>query len=133
MIASFTVNTKELEAYIERTVVNVRRTATKFVRKEAEEILAESLEEVPKDTGTLAESAYIEQQSDGSYSVGYGRGGMNPKTHAPAKEYMVKIHEDLSLSHPHGGKAKFLEDPVNRHAAVLEKKAAKAMKDAMRR
>lgn len=131
MKLSLNVDTKTLNSYIERTIVNVRRTATRWVREEAESLQRDSLEQVPKDTETLANSSYVEEQSDGSFVVGYGRGGTNPKSHAPAANYMVKIHEDMSLNHPNG-KAKFLEDPAREHGATLEAKAAKAMRDAMR-
>lgn len=131
MKISLTVDSKQLEAYLERTVVNVRRTATKWVRAEAESILQDSLQQVPVDTGTLADSAYIEEQPDGSYVIGYGHGGMNPKSNALPEDYMIKQHEDLSLNHPGGGKAKFLEDPAREHGVNMELKAARAIKEVL--
>ena len=119
MKISMDVDVKQLNANLERTLVRVRRERVKVVKAEAEEILQESREQVPTDTGTLRDSGFIEEQPDGSYIVGYGQGGVNPKSGAPAEDYMVKIHEDLTLYHQNG-KAKFLEDPVNAHAAKLE-------------
>lgn len=43
--------------------------------------------------------------------------GVNPKNGLPASAYAGRIHEDLGMPHPNGGKAKFLEDPVRNWAA----------------
>lgn len=65
----------------------------------------------------------------GTYSVdmSVGLGGIewmvaprnviNPKTGLPADSYAPIVHEDLNMPHPNGGKAKFLEDPINEWAA----------------
>jgi hypothetical protein len=47
--------------------------------------------------------------------VGYGGSGVqiNPKSHLPTTAYMVEVHENLAQPH-RNGKAKYLEDPVNR-------------------
>ena len=84
-------------------------------------ISGDSLNQVPRDTETLALSQFWEV--DGYYKtgfravIGYGGNGdpINPKTGMPASSYMVAVHEDLSASHPIG-KAKFLEDPIRNFA-----------------
>ncbi len=49
---------------------------------------------------------------------GHGvQNAINPKTGLPASTYAPIVHEDLSMAHPRGGKAKFLEDPVRDYAA----------------
>lgn len=86
-----------------------------------EEIMNESLAQVPQDTSTLLLSAFWEV--DGDYKTGWnatlGYGGnydpINPKTGKPASSYMLAVHENLSARHPIG-KAKFLEDPVRAYA-----------------
>lgn len=92
-----------------------------------EEILDNSMAEVPKDTLTLLMSAFYEvsRRTDTSATtwayeaiIGYGGNGdpINPKTGKRASSYMVKVHEDLNVFHP-TGKAKFLEDPVREYAS----------------
>lgn len=86
-----------------------------------EEILGESMAQVPLDTSTLMLSAFWEVR--GHYKtgwdaiIGYGGNGdpVNPKTGKPASYYMMAVHEDLSVVHPIG-KAKYLEDPVREYA-----------------
>lgn len=86
-----------------------------------EEILGNSMAQVPLDTSTLMLSAYWEVTGDWrsgwNADVGYGGNGdpINPKTGKPASSYMVAVHEDLTANHPIG-KAKFLEDPVKEFA-----------------
>lgn len=86
-------------------------------------IYEESQFQVPRDTGTLAESGFyaVERRTElakSSYRyrgiIGYGGNGdpTNPKTLIPASVYARTVHEDLSAKHPNGGKAKFLEDPL---------------------
>lgn len=116
---------KELQGTVERTIVRVRREAKKYVLAEAEDIMKESRGEVPVDTGALLNSAYIEQQGNGDVVFGYGKQNaqVNSKTGKSTEDYMMAVHERLDVRHP-VGKAKFLEDPVNRHAAVMAKKMA---------
>lgn len=86
-----------------------------------EEILGESMAQVPVDTTTLMLSAFWEvtgnSKTGWNANIGYGGNGdpVNPKTGKPASSYMLAVHEDLSVYHPIG-KAKFLEDPVREYA-----------------
>lgn len=112
----------------------------------ASSIMSESLEQVPVDTGTLVSSAFagVSRRNDlskNSYRygaiLGYGdiRGlaphmdlgpvewfmdptnPVNPKSSLPASAYAARVHEDLDMPHPNGGKAKFLEDPIRNWAS----------------
>ena len=78
----------------------------------AVEIMNNSQDEVPKDTTALVRSGFIVEEGD-SIILGYGGPNtkINPKTGIPTEEYALKVHEDLYMNHPRGGKAKFLEDP----------------------
>lgn len=86
-----------------------------------EEILGESMAQVPQDTSTLLMSAFWEinghWKTGWDAVIGYGGNGdpVNPKTGKPASSYMVVVHEDLSTHHIIG-KAKYLEDPVREYA-----------------
>ncbi len=112
------------EAQCEAAIRNIGKGTRKATIAACEEILGNSMAEVPKDTYTLLMSAFYEvtKRTDISSSsfeaiVGYGGNGdpVNPKTGRRASSYMVKVHEDLSAYHS-TGKAKFLEDPVREYA-----------------
>lgn len=88
----------------------VREAAFQGLHDGAEAILTEAIDETPVDTGTLRRSGTV--------------------TDAPSEEavyvsfntpYAVKQHEDLTLNHPRGGKAKYLEDPYKRKATNIAK------------
>lgn len=115
------VATGEFVKELELTIRKVERGTKKATQAAIEEIYKESQKQVPKDTGTLARSGYF--FVDGSYKtefvghVGYGNpGNVNPKSGEEASEYMVQVHEDLTVYHP-TGKAKFLEDPIKEYQA----------------
>lgn len=107
-------------------------------------IMSDSFSQVPIDTGTLYNSAFfgVSRRTDiKSYRygaiLGYGSvegiarevdfgpvewikepdNGVNPKNGFQASTYAAKVHEDLDMPHPNGGKAKFLEDPVRNWAS----------------
>lgn len=118
---SMNVNYTEVQRNLSIALSRVERGTKKATLQACEEIRDLSLAEVPRETNTLAESFFYEVQ--GAYrnftaTLGYGGKGdpVNPKTGEHASEYMVAVHEDLQANHP-VGKAKFLEDPVNRYKA----------------
>lgn len=86
----------------------IRAGAVTGLTKAAHALLAESQSRVPVDSGDLRRSGTVhpatmaELQSAVSYSAlsedGY--------------PYGIRQHEDMTLSHPHGGEAKFLEKPA---------------------
>ena len=68
----------------------------------AEHVLQVSRTEVPVDEGTLERSGTASVDRDAmKAAVSYDT------------PYAVVQHEDQTLSHPGGGKAKYLEDPLN--------------------
>lgn len=112
---------------------HVQRGTKKATTAACQEILAESLKQVPRETNTLADSAGY--QVFGAYRnftglVGYGYNGnpINPKTGQRATEYMVAVHENLFANHP-VGKAKFLEDPMKAYQRRILMTFAKNLKD----
>ena len=123
---------QKFEATCQIAIRNVFGGTKKATTAAAQEILGESMAQVPKETYTLLMSAYYEvaRRSDTALStwsyeaiIGYGGNGdpINPKTGRPASSYMLAVHEDLSATHI-DGKAKFLEDPVREYAANNFKK-----------
>lgn len=112
---------KEFEANCNIVVSKLGSGSRKALQEACNEILGESMAQVPLDTSTLMLSAFWE--ITGHYKtgwdavIGYGGNGdpVNPKTGKPASSYMVAVHEDLEAVHPIG-KAKFLEDPIRAYA-----------------
>lgn len=130
--AAFNIEYSEFAKSLEVLLSRVERGTKKATRQACEEILAESLRQVPRDTNTLAKSAFYEIH--GKYRnftaiIGYGGNGdpTNPKTGRPASDYMVVVHEDLQAHHP-VGKAKFLEDPVREYQRKMRQTYARAIR-----
>lgn len=92
------------------------------------DVMKSSLQQVPRETNALADSAFFRSRKyrdNQIVTVGYGAGGgVNPKTGQAPKDYMVAVHEDLSANHPRGGKAKFLEDPINEYGQKFGQETA---------
>ena len=118
---------QRFDATCQIAIQNVFRGTKKATEAACQEILGESMAQVPKETYTLLMSAYYEvsRRSDAALStwayeaiIGYGGNGdpINPKTGRPASSYMLAVHEDMTAMHLNG-KAKFLEDPVREYAA----------------
>jgi hypothetical protein len=111
--------------------------AKDLVTETANNILFDSKKYVPTDTFTLYNSGYVRVVEKNaiyaspkiggvkSYTffegtVGYGdndaAGGPNPRTGYYSSTYAWKVHEDLSVKHPHG-QAKFLERAYREYMA----------------
>ena len=147
MRIDFNLSQRELGKFVESCEAVVRNVgaSTKSATVEAIiDIMSDALNEVPIDTGTLASSIFggVYQRMDlkgyrygGVLGFGEPRGlavnlgasniewisepnnAINPKSGLPASAYAARVHEDLDMPHPNGGKAKFLEDPVRNYAA----------------
>ncbi len=95
--------------------------------EEAQGIRTESLPEVPVDTGTLRGSGTVTDPEIKGKSVlvqmGYG---------GAASEYAMKVHEDLKAYHK-VGKAKYLEDPVNRRSKGMGGRIAGRLRIVLKR
>jgi len=91
----------------------------------AEDLINYSQSEVPVDTGDLRNDCQVLYQASGSQTesiaVGYKE-----------MPYAHKQHEDFTLNHPNGGKAKFLEDPYTEHKEDFEKRLKKAALEALK-
>lgn len=104
-------------ANCEAVVSKVGKGTRKALIAACNEISEDSLNQVPRDTDTLALSQFWEvtgyYKTGWTARIGYGGNGdpINPKTGRRASSYMLAVHEDLNALHIQG-KAKFLEDPI---------------------
>lgn len=120
MRVTMDVNFSKFHKKCEATISKVARSTYAATKEACEDIMKESLRQVPRDTETLANSAFydIRKAKDYGYeaTLGYGGSAINPKTGVPVMDYAVAVHEDLEAVHPIG-KAKFLEDPIRDYAS----------------
>lgn len=123
-LCAFTGSTKDFDARCEVYLRNVMSGTKKATTKACQDILQMSNDNVPVDTGTLQSSGFYRVTLRGDVKsyvyegvVGYGGNGdpVNPKTGKHASEYMLEVHEDLSVPHRNGS-AKFLEKAVKDYA-----------------
>ncbi len=110
----------------------VRQAAINALLDTAEKpILYEANAEVPHSAGILMGSGHVSP---------FDR-AQNCLTISFAGPYAIRQHEDLSLRHPNpddpksssGRKAKYLEDPFNRHKTTVLKAVAMRVKQALDR
>lgn len=104
---------KRVTKLLTRISVKAREKALDGMEEFAQDVLLESSDLVPVDTGTLRASTFIDKYEE-SITFGYGGSNdlVNPKTGQYASEYMDIVHEDLEMRHPNGGQAKFFEIPL---------------------
>lgn len=128
--AELKLDVKSLEKVLNATVMKLDPVSKKATEELCKAIYEESLKLVPKDTGTLASSAYYTVLGNFKTGfvgyIGYGGNGnrFNPKSRRRASEYMIVVHEDLSVQHKNG-QAKFLEMPVRRFQGKAAEEIAK--------
>lgn len=123
---------RKLEEAIERAKIGSVEATTEALAT----VRDMALEQVPRQTNTLA-SSYSDEVMivDGEIVASLGFAGekdlINPITGKPASDYVLQVHEDLSVYHPHG-KAKFLEDPVRTYAEQFLPGAAAAVRSRLK-
>lgn len=103
-----TLNVANVQANLRKVAADVGGRMGAALYEIGNEVMGESKRLVPVDTGALKGSGYVAppQVDGGRLVVEMGYGG-------PAAQYAVRQHEDLSLNHPDGGQAKFLEQPLS--------------------
>lgn len=129
----------QMASNCQKIQTNTVAGAKRALKEVAGSIMAQSKAEVPYDTGTLQNSAYIEEPIEGVRNVyikmGYGgpNDKRNPDTGKMASEYALVVHETPGTPpgggnyHPYG-KWKFLEDPVRRHVQAFMQMLAKELR-----
>lgn len=110
------IGTKELIKNLEDAKERGRKAAGAGLYLEANNIIGDSLREVPVDHSALENSRYVTLPkfigSDVIVEIGYG---------GSAKEYAEIQHERTDFKHPAGRKAKYLQDPINKAASGFSK------------
>jgi hypothetical protein len=107
MAVTFTFRPPALNA-----IAAVAAAAKLGERAGAEVLLEKSQPLVPVEYGDLKASGHVKQGDDGA-AVIYD--AESPEGYP----YGIRVHEDLSLNHPNGGQAKYLEQPLHtEHAAI---------------
>ncbi len=99
-----------------------------------EEIIGEAKEKhVPVDTSALKNSGFVEppvMKAGGSVFVeaGFGgpagKGNLPPTSNSKDVGYALIVHENLTLKHPRGGRAKYLEIPFNMALPDIDRRTA---------
>ena len=117
----------ELKQYFKEAPEKALQASKAALYAEAEGIMTQSKEIVPIDTTTLRQSGTVllPEVQDGKVSVTMGYGGN-------AEDYALKQHEDLTLFHPNGGTAKFLEIPLKQAAGGMLTRIAADIKKAVK-
>lgn len=93
--------------------------ATKALTDEANTILNAAMDQTPVETGTLRRSGTVEDPKVSAKGITVEIGFHTA--------YAAAVHENLNAAHKIG-KAKFLEDPVNRAAPGLAGRLAARMR-----
>ena len=98
----------QLTHTLQRLATGVMAPLGEALYEEGNRIMGESVQLVPIDTGLLRSTAHVERPLSTGASVEvelrYGSHGL--------AEYAIVQHEDVTLNHPNGGTAKFLQTPL---------------------
>lgn len=105
--------------YIGKAVTAMKVGAYRGLKEWADIVLDTSQALVPVDIGELETSGKV-SGDNGSLTVAvfYDTGNL----------YAIRQHEDTSLNHPNGGQAKYLEQPFNELAPLLQSVLADEIK-----
>jgi len=119
-----------LESTLQR-IARARATApntfARGVREQLQIVLLEAVREVPKLTGALASTGRVEEASIGGHRTEFIILFGGPSKLGTYVNYAMPVHEDLLAAHPRGGKAKYLEDPINRHKRTFAQNVSARM------
>jgi len=107
----------------------VRAAAEAGVAAAGEHLLEAAQKRVPVESGRLRDSGRVTPVGDLAVAVSFGREddaeivGFDEHDRAvgssPSAAYAEKQHEDLTLHHPNGGSAKYLETPMHEEAPAI--------------
>lgn len=106
---SISLDATELRDRLKRLEQSFPEALEEAVAQEMVGVYREMMPRIPKDTGALRESAYVERSADGNVEVGV------------AQSYGIFVHERTELHHPIG-EAKFLENAWNFRKPGMEER-----------
>lgn len=104
----------------DEVLARVETTKPMAVKDGLEHLLEASLKLVPRESGALARSGRVDEDSG---TVSYGSNGV---------PYAIVQHERLDYHHFHGGQAKYLEQPMLTEAGVIQRIIAEHYRAALR-
>lgn len=111
----------------------IRGAAFAGLVESAEAIFVESQLEIPRASEQAAESGdVIADEAAGTVTITFGDNTLRHGNTSPSNEYIVRLHEDMDQRHPNGGKAKFLEDPLNEAATRAGATVARHVREVLR-
>ncbi len=117
-------NTKPAVRGLKRAGKEYQRAFRQALLEEGEAIMLESQNQVPRDTGFLANSRFVRVEDGGgeiTLELGYT---------AP---YAIYVHEDPTARHRAPTKWKFLEDPIKDASNGLSQRLARRIRSLLRR
>lgn len=118
---------------LERMMAEVVPLMGIALQQEADAILEASQPLVPVDTGALrASGRTLDVEIHGQVvQSGVFYGGPGEGFERTPSQYALRVHEDLSMRHPHGGQAKFLAQPAFAATAGMAERLADALRIAL--
>lgn len=102
----------------------VRAAAARALTDGANELLQKANQTVPKEEGTLEGSGTVDPATSKELIAQVGYGG-------EASAYAAKQHEDTTLSHDGGRRAKWLEMAAKENGGRIMRALARMMKKAL--
>lgn len=99
----------------------VRKGVSKGVIDAAMEAMRLTQEQVPHDEGTLQNSGTVESMPNGDVILGY---------HTP---YAARLHEHPEYNFQKGRKGKYITDPIEQNASVLNLNIQKGFQGGIKR
>ena len=128
---------KEVVAELEKLGVDVRKAVAGALNDAGLSILSQARQLVPFDQGILRGSGSIAKPkltaTSKTTSVGVRFGGpsgvKNAEGETVSVNYAIIQHEDLTLKHPGGGEAKYLEKPFLAEIGSYPAGLARRIKD----
>jgi len=113
--------TYTITSHATAVAVKVNAGAKAGLTAALEHLLEESRRIVPIDEGTLSRSGKVSVTADGT------EGAVSYDT-----PYAAKQHEDMTLNHPNGRQAKYLEQPAHAEKATMTGLVAGAIRAAVK-
>jgi hypothetical protein len=108
MISLTLTGIAEVTQQLQRLVTAPLPAVGEALYEEGNRIMGQSVQLVPVDTGLLRSTAHVERPVTTGARVevelSYGSEGTAP--------YAARIEFDITLNHPHGGQAHYLQQPL---------------------